>query len=299
MEDTQAAEPRKFKTAREILFEQYETTPGPYYAHSKPYESTIVFLADIESTDPGTADTPATAVAVFKTGQRREAFGYGLKDRIPGTNWPATTAETNLKNANKTNASEEFAIDSFSALCQDVHAFYNSEIPGGVTPGTEQIGPAKKGEAAFGALVGDGPATVYDPGAILTPPQVRSPINLQDTFYEALAKKLVGTVKFDESGDVPLGALAGWPSGPSSYLHAHGHPSYGDRAWYKEGFIWRREGSSDSQFSLFVELARPVCVPIFGVKLPGKEGWALPKQIRVDIKIRAHGVGYRLLSVNA
>lgn len=265
-----------FMAARDRLTEQYKAQESAFYVDTRPVESTVYFAASV------VPDLSAgTAYAVFSP-QKREPWGYGRKDLVPGLGLQATEADTALDVATRTPKGIDFAIEGFSAKSVQV-------LP--------RFDPSNTDTATRPFLASDAEASAifHDPGAIVSPPQCDSPINLEPTLYRAIAQAITCRVKFDSSGDVELGTLDGWPSGPDTYLHAHGSPSYADRFGLKEGFIWRGEGS-DSRLTFAAELVKTVVVPLHLRQRAGV--YVAPTKLLVGVKFRLHGAGFRFASVN-
>lgn len=282
----------ELKTARERLLEQYEQSGADFYVDTRPQESTVYFLGKVVNFIEGNGGKPGVCVVDFAP-QDREAFGYGRKDIVPGTRVTAVDADTTLDQANRTPGGLDFACDGFTSRFVQARALWKASNL------SSQIGPE-----IVGPLTELGQDLIADPGSIYSPPQVDNPIQMAPTMYRALAQSISTALRFDKSGEIDMGTLDLYPSGPDTYFHASSVPSYGEKYAIKEGYIWRGEGP-DSRMSLWLRLRRRTLIPMYAIALPGLASGGGPRDIKdvpeavaVGIKLRAFGVGFRFSSIN-
>lgn len=278
-----------FAPARERLAAKFKASNADFYRHTLPQDSTVYFRGTVH---PVESAIPA-AIVVFLP-QTREPFGYGRKDLVPGLNLPATEADTTLTTAHRTPLNFDIAIDGFQAHCVQTLPIM-AKLP--EADEGEPFGPAD----VFGPTLLRQNAVWRDPGALMSPPQCDSPINLENAIFEALRTSIVCSIRFDGGAAVNLGTLDRFPSGPNSYLRASGTPEYQHKYQITEGFIWHA-ADTDSQLHMEAKLVRPVHMPIHLAELHGPGGRKIPmkpQEIAVGVKFVAHGLAFRFLSINA
>jgi len=145
----------------------------------------------------------------------------------------------------------------------------------------------------------NGNVALCDPAALIAPPQVGSPFNLETALFQACAPMLALSFEFDRKGLKRLGKADLLPqAGASSYLRANGEPSSANRWRIPEGFLWRRDGQPDSEFTAFLDLEEAIVCPINLVTMPGAEAAVTPTRIYLDVTMRLFGLGVDLPSEN-
>lgn len=277
----------EFATARERIAQQYEEQGADFYVDTRPQETTVYFEGKVLEAVPGIGSAPNAALVEFLP-QDREAFGYGRKDILPGLRVTATDADTTLDQGNRTPGGIDFAIEGFAARFLQARAIWKEEALDGFPSSWVKY------------LTEVGQNMMADPSSILSPVTVDSPLNMSPIIYRTLSQSIATSLRFDKSGEIDMGTLDLYPSGPDSYFHATSVPSYQEKYSIKEGYIWRGEGS-DSRMSLWLRLRRATVLPMHAITLPGGNGRAkaLPDKVLVGVKIRAYGVGFRFASINA
>lgn len=285
----------ELETARERLLKQYEESGADFYVDTRPQESVVYFEGKVLDKIAAVGNRPAIALVEFGP-QDREAFGYGRKDIVPGLGVTATDADTTLDQGNRTPGGLDFAIDGFTSHFLQARAVWKEDKLDPLTP------PAWRRY-----LTQVGQDVMADPSSIVSPTAVDSPLNMAPILYRTLAQSIATALRFDKSGEIDMGTLDLYPSGPDSYFHATSTPAYGERYAVKEGYIWRGEGP-DSRMSLWLRLRRSTVIPMYAISLPGSVGDIapsprpledLPERILVGVKVRAFGVGFRFASINA
>jgi hypothetical protein len=275
-----------FSTQRTKLIEAYKKAGQSFQATTKPYKSTrsLVWTAGF------LAAADHWGILHCAKGQKLEFFNYGIGDDISagGVTKRATESDTNVVKGSSTNGAEDFVIEGFSATARGTRMRVTGNGPA-VTGGLADV------------LAGKG--ILLDPAALVTPPQVSSPFNLENTLYSAVAPYLAMEIMFDRKRIEKiynLDELA--EGGGKSYLRANGEPRSDNRARSPEGYLWRRDGQPDSELVVTLTLTEDVAVPINLVTIPSTELGAATdvtfSDILVDIMIRAHGISVNLPSKN-
>lgn len=290
-----AMENSSFRTQRSRVLQAYKEAQIPFDAGTKPYKSTLPLVFTVVEPHPTAAPTMAHAVA--RAGQVLTFFGYGLGDAIPSglagvAGLDATRisdeSDTNLSKAKNTNGAEDFIIEGVSATHKGIRIAY--PVADGVVTafGAEVVSDVD----VIGAYTAGG--EVYDPGSIASPPQVMSPFNLEAGLFEAIKPAMQFTFEFDRRNIIEIGTLDEVPEGASkSFLRASGDPRTDNRYKVPEGYLWRKEGQTDSEFVCRLQLRQAVVVPIS--LIAGLLGLTpltrpIPTRIIVDITLRLHGL---------
>lgn len=279
-----------FSTSRNRVLRELQDAGLLFQANTKPYKSTLPFQFDIVDAAP--SPNPTTAMAICRKGQRIELFAYGVGDSIPyapglAVNRAATEADTNLSKGRRTNGVEDMVIEGVSLTHKCTRVEYLA--------------------AAAGALVADpvdilcyrGQAALYDPGAVVAPPQCNSPANLEDPLWNGIAPHLAVEFEFDRTRVVKIGTCDEIPEGGAkSFLRSNGDPRTDNRYKVPEGMIWRRQGLPDSEFVMRITVADDICIPLNLVTLPQGTTPAVPQRIYIDITGRLHGMALAGISKN-
>ncbi len=267
-----------FVSAREKLLRTYEKAKADYIANTLPLHSTRTIQFDIVDR------TGSYAFAVARENQVISFFDYGIGDNI-NLGPLATTArecETNLAEGKSTNGSSDFVIEGVGFGCRGARV----ETP--LDPGDNQD--------AVDACAGR--AVIFDPGAVLSPPQVHSPFNLENGMFQALLGYLSLEFEWDRSRVEKLGVVDLLPqAGAASYLRANGEPASDNRYRIPEGYIWRRDGQPDSEFVARVRLDRSVVIPV-NLSTPPGGAQVNATRIHLEVTMRLFGLNLRLPSAN-
>ena len=288
-----------FVTQRSKLVEAYKNAGQPFNANTKPYKSTASFLG-VTVQAIGTS----AAFLVFGAQQRVEWFGYGLGQAVAGTSGLISAAgltamedDTNLSKARSTNGAEDFVIEGISASRRNVRAAWTttaiatSGISGGIAS------DSNVNNALNGLL------PLLDPAALFVPPQVSSPFNLEETLMTAIAPHIAIEFEWDRQRVEKIGTLDQIPEGAAkSFLRANGDPRTDNRYRIPEGYLWRRDGQTDSEFIVRGTLQRAVIIPLSTVTFPTTlttaQNAQYPTACALDIVLRLHGLSVRLPSHN-
>jgi hypothetical protein len=286
-----------FLTQRSRLLEAYKAAGQAVTCRTIPYHSTTYFQADIVNY-AGAA--PGVGYAVFRKNQSRTLFNYGVGNQVAlgglGGQSTATEADTNLGKASSTNGAEDFVIEGVGFHQRGVRCAY---APG---TGNLYVGTGVPTDAdVVASLNGDIPT--YDPAAINVPPQVQSPFNLENGILNALLPLISVSFLFDRKRTEKIGTVDVMPcTSAKSYLRANGEPSQNNMYRIPEGYLWRRDGQPDSEFTAQLNLERPLVVPLNGI-IPyvtgsGQLPSAAPTQIWLEVTMRLFGLAVDLPSAN-
>lgn len=269
-----------FVTAREKLLRTYDKAKADYIANTLPLHSTRSIRFDVVDSAGG------IAFAVARADQVIPFFDYGIGSNINlgAQQVQATEAETNLAAGKSTNGSSDFVIEGVGFGCRGARIAFATD-------------PGQAVDADVVASLA-GRAPLFDPGAIIAPPQVHSPFNLENGMFQALLGYLSLEFEWDRSRVEKLGVVDLLPqAGASSYLRANGEPASDNRYRIPEGYIWRRDGQPDSEFIARVRTNAAVVVPINIPTFPGGEPH-VPTRIDLEVTMRLFGLNLRLPSAN-
>ena len=268
-----------FQTAREKLLRTYDKAKADYIANTMPLHSTRTIKFDV--TDYDLVNNVAYAVA--RENQVVSFFDYGIGDNINlgPLSTTARECETNLAEGKSTNGSSDFVIEGVGFGCRGARIATDHD------PGSD----------ADVVAAAAGQAVMFDPGAIIAPPQLHSPFNLENGMFQALLGYLSLEFEWDRSRVEKLGVVDLLPqAGAASYLRANGEPASDNRYRIPEGYIWRRDGQPDSEFVARCRLDRAVVIPL-NLTQYGDED-VQPTAIYLEVVMRLFGLNLRLPSAN-
>ncbi len=288
-----------FLTQRSRILEAYKKAEQAVTCRTIPYHSTTFFQADVVNF--AGAASPGVGYAVFRKNQARTLFNYGVGNQVAlggfGGQSTATEADTNLGKASSTNGAEDFVIEGVG--------FHQRGVRVGFAPGTGNLYVGGVGAPTdpdvIASLMGD--IAVYDPAAINAPPQVQSPFNLENGILNALLPLISVSFLFDRKRTEKIGTVDVMPcTSAKSLLRANGDPTMQNMYRIPEGYLWRRDGQPDSEFTAQLNLERPLVVPINGI-IPYVTGGtqtanAAPTQIWIEVTMRLFGLAIDLPSAN-
>jgi hypothetical protein len=279
-----------FLTQRERLLAAYADQGDAYVLSTQPYHSTKSFLWQVVNADT----TNGVAFAVCRENQVNDFFDYGVGNRINlsgNANHQASEAETNLGRGKSTNGASDFVIEGIGMTCRAAKVAY-----AGGSEGFADYPAAPDADVQLALL---GQAALCDPAAIVAPPQVLSPYNLENALFQALLPFLSLVLKFDRNTIKPLGLCSLLPeAGANSYLRTNGQPTAENVFAIDEGYIWRRDGQGDSEFVARVRSEAPVVCPITLITPPGEETPVAPAYIYTEIQMRVYGIEVEAPSQN-
>lgn len=285
-----------FMTQRKRLLQAYEKAGQAITCRTIPYHSTGVFEFDIVNF-AGTV-APGVGYAVARKNQTVTLFQYGVGDQVNlggnGGNTRATEADTNLGKASSTNGAEDFVIEGVGFHCRSARVAYAAGT-GNLYAGTG----IPTDPDVLAALAGD--VSIYDPAATNMPPQFQSPFNLENGPFNSLLPLISVDFLFDRKRVEKIGTVDVMPcASAKSYLRANGEPSMSNLYRIPEGYLWRRDGQPDSEFSVNLTLQRPLVIPVNGIipYVTGAAADAVPTTIWLEVTMRLFGLAVDLPSAN-
>lgn len=282
-----------FLTQRNRLLNAYKKAQQTIVAHTIPYHSTGVLRGQV--VENNTSVAPGVAFLKFAANQQIVFFGYGVGDQVQlggaGGFQTATEAETNLGKAASTNGAQDFIIEGVGFHCRG----QRNQFAEGAAPVTNVTDLG-----VLNALRGNSP--IYDPAAIVMPPQVQSPFNLENGIFQALLGQASVEFLFDRQRIEKIGTLDLLPqAGAQSYLRANGTPESSNRYRIPEGYLWRKDGMSDSDLTVTITLRRDLIVPINRVNnwidTEGTVNYA-PTDVYLECVMRLYGLAVNMPSDN-
>lgn len=281
-----------FKTQRQRMLEAYAKAGQEIVAHTIPYHSTAVFAFDIVNWT--TTPEPGVAFAVARRNQRISFFTYGVGETVNlgGTvQRRATDAETNLAKGSSTNGAQDYIIEGVGFACRGARIQYTGASLTAISALTTDTD-------VEAALVGD--VAIYDPAAIISPPQLQSPFNLENGMFQALLGQASVEFLFDRKRVEKVGTLDLLPqAGAQSYLRSNGDPDSSNRYRIPEGYLWRKDGQADSELEVDVLLQNPVVVPINATTLwNASPSSVVATTLWLEVTMRLYGLGIDLPSQN-
>ncbi len=287
-----------FLTQRSRLLQAYKEQGQAVTCRTIPYHSTTYFQGDVVNFANNAA--PGVGYAVFRRNQARTLFNYGVGNQVAlgglGGQTTATESDTNLGKASSTNGAEDFVIEGVG--------FHQRAARVAFAPGTGNLYNGiglPTDPTVLSSLTGD--VAVYDPAAINMPPQVQSPFNLENGILNALLPLISVSFLFDRKRTEKIGTVDVMPcTSAKSYLRANGEPSQNNMYRIPEGYLWRRDGQPDSEFTAQLNLDRDLVIPLNGI-VPYVTGSAqatatAPTQIWLEVTMRLFGLAVDLPSAN-
>lgn len=298
--------PALFQTQRERVLELFKRANQTFLANTKPYQSTRCLFFNVVNYN--TAAARPYAYAVARPNQVLEFFGYGTGDPwIPQQFIPnapvATEAETNLGEGKSTNGAQDFVIEGVGFHCRGQRIVVPAVNPNPSGVAFAEGDYVAAGQTLDGDVAGalrDGVNQVFDPGTIISPPQMFSPFNLEQALMQSIIGSMSLEFEWDKRRIEKITTTDLLPqAGASSYLRANGEPCSGNRYRIPEGYIWRRDGQDDCEFIARVILREPIVVPIDLSTLPDAPTvYQTPTLIGLDLVMRLYGLSCALPSAN-
>ncbi len=281
-----------FETQRNVMLAKYKANGGDFRARTRPYKSTLQMIGRVPDSEkfPTGGGNATMGHCVFDKAQELEFFGYGIGDFIPwaqGTR-KALEDDTNVASARHTTGNEDFIIEGVSSSCRSLRAQY----PDDTYDGTEK--------AVVAAYVGQ--TVIYDPAALMAPPQLMSPFNLESTIWSLLQPLMSFEFQWDETDTIKIGTMDEVPEGGAkSFLRASGDPRNDNRYRIPEGYIWHHQGDTGSDFIARAVLREAAVMPVTFVALEGADDVTVGLTLQylyADIECRLHGLGLSYPSGN-
>lgn len=274
-------------TARTTLTTKWKAKNRPYRITTRPYRSVACLIMNLVETKLDLVNKISYGIYRIEAGQRLEWFNIGLSDMHPQLG-KLTEADSNQINGYKTNGGEDFAIEGISASCRAPLFRFSA------TTLSTHITDTDVKNAMLSGL-----GVIADPGCILTPPQLSSPFNLENSIFEVVAPHVALKIEFGRSQTDYLTELGNIPEGVGrSYLRSHGEPTTTNRFRIPEGIQWLGETGADSEMVVRGEVTRDIIVPLNAVANVAFVDPILPETVLLPIQMRLHGAVFSYPSKN-
>jgi hypothetical protein len=281
-----------FTTQRKRILEMYKKAGQPIIARTIPYHSTAILKGTVVDAD--TSIAPGVAFLKFAANQSMVFFSYGIGDLIDlggTTQERATEAETNLAKGTSTNGAQDFVIEGVGFHNRGLRVVY----PTGAVPYSQVADPAVQA-----ALRGNAP--IFDPAAIVVPPQAQSPFNLENGVFQALLGYCSLQFLFDQQRIEKIGTLDILPQGGAqSNLRSNGVPENSNRYRIPEGYLWRKDGVDDCELTVTATLRKDVIIPINRITnykdVEATSNYA-PTEMSLECVMRLYGLAVNMPSAN-
>jgi hypothetical protein len=238
--------------------QQYDAAGKSYHCAEREYYSTGSVTFNVDGNPivvTGQYDRYILHATPLQTAQ---LFAYKVGDPMQVANTftaggqgtrTADFSDTNILRAYETN-DEDFAVRGIGFRTKSIRLEF--------TPS------AAWGEASFPAdftnVVTTGTGYIDDPGSHLVPPEIDSPLVLQDTLGRAISQRLRIREVWDNraSDDIALARRMG-PAGSDSYLKSLGDPKTWNVLRLDPGLMWNRPNAEfDTRFNLECTLAEDI-----------------------------------------
>ncbi len=278
-----------FQTQRSKVLDLYRKAGQPFIASTQPYHCVRSINFEVTEVD----STNGLAFAVARDNQRLDFFTYGVGDRITlgnQVNIQATEAETNLAQGKSTNGASDFIIEGVGLSCRAMYVNYAS--------GSEVVATPVSDADVVAMFAGQ--VAIWDPAAIVMPPQGQAPANLEQGLFQGILPFLSLEFEWDRKRTEKLGVCDLLPqAGAASYLRANGVPESTNRYDIPEGYVWRRDGEPDGEFLARVRLERPLVVPLsLRGDIDTPTNFQAPDNIVIELLMRVYGLEVQLPSSN-
>lgn len=278
--------PSKFEQTKS----NHDATGKPYYISTHPYYSTVAFRWELK----GWAKTSDGQYKMFfeLVEQEQQFFAYGLRDNVKAFglgDGTATDAHTNLLSKHRTNQ-EDVVIEGLSATCLGHRIRWAEPRDPGTTMRERML---------YGKI------RVHDPGAFILPPEVASPMLLEQGLYGEVAKSVSLSPNWNRKSEDHIGLLRLLPEGgATSYLRANGEPTHHNFYRLPEGWDWLREGSpEDTHFAFGARVDTPVAAvltlpPAYHPEEEGNPESNMPREIHTIVQMNMHCRSFYFPSAN-
>ncbi|HMG13316.1 MAG TPA: hypothetical protein VK571_09080 [Gemmatimonadaceae bacterium] len=286
---------------------EYEAEGQRYHCAEREYYSTGSIIFNVAATtQAGGAIILAGAFPRYVLHaapmQTAQLFAYKVGDAMQVANTftangtasrVADISDTNVLRAYETN-DEDFAVRGIGFSIKSLRIEFT---PGGSAYTTIGL------PADFSTVITTGSGYLDDPGSHIMPPEIDSPLLLQDQLGRAISKRLRVREVWDNraSDDIALARRMG-PAGSESYLKALGAPSTTNSLRLDPGLMWRRPNSKfDTRFNLECSLQEDIWTIVSWPQALVAAGAAFGTLLRVhvDYQVILVGHGFYYPSANA
>lgn len=294
------AMPNKMPDAFEELRQEYEAGRSPYYCEAREYYSTGSITFVVSGTPVTVTGQPPRYTLLAAEGQRANLFAYKIGDPMQVANVTtalgtgtrtATKGDTNLLEAYKTN-DEDFAAIAIGLQARGFRLEFSpgDDYPAGLS-------------ALFSTVIQTGTGFLEDPGAHIMPPEIDSPLILEDRILRAMGKRMNFREVWNNraSDDIALGRGMG-PMGGESYLRAIGEPSTWNGARMSPGIKWRRSNANtDTKFNVEAALHDPIWIEVTWPQelVAAGEAFGTLTRVHFDFQLILKGHSFYYPSENA
>lgn len=285
-----------FKYSRKKLLDMYAKfaadTHSDFLVSTKPVHSTQSIAGDVVNANSAIG----YAYLVFRKGQQMVFFEPALGQSgslgaDPNHKW--TEADTTLTKPRSTPGAADMAIEGIGFEVRNIKPEIASNT--GFFPAAGVIDGA-----VAAAVAGTGP--LYDPGNLILPQELSSPVMLEQVPMSALSPYLAMQFEWDQAERTEKIGTANQltTGGGSSLLHANGIPSPQNRFEIPEGYIWSRDGEPGCEFVCRMTLTDNVVIPIHLNVDPEAipSTFNVPLRIHVEFMMRAFGLQLRMPNKN-
>lgn len=297
-----------FSTWRERLVEQYDASEEDYIANTRGYWSTAYLSGVVEA-----AVTPTEAGVVpgalrFPT-QAVTLFSYGVEDDVPcgklqGATVPipdieATESDTNVSARKSTNGAEDFCFEGMSVARKGLRfVFLPEQFADGASLAWLDGVPTGTNLQNAGGVVHDASAAGALTGSL------EAGFHQEDAVYPYLWPDLTFNAQWNRKRLELIGTGAHLAQGGgASWLRSHGLGTTDNRLSIPEGYIWRRDGQTDSDLGVVARLESDVSV-IYSLPAvllsedPDVFGLVRPYYVLAGFQVRLHGISFDYPSGN-
>jgi hypothetical protein len=290
-------------TSYEELLEEYEKAGTRYGITPHRYWSTVGFPFIVEQSYVD-ANGFTRYLARCPAQTFGQYFGYAVGDEVGAfglppvtTNFRASYAETNLLTRRSTN-DEDFAIHGISATARGVRVVYPNA-------GVTVAGTTDPEADAFYPVVQAGASILTDTSSTILPPEVSSPLMLQDVAVTALRGRMSYQIFWDNKASDYLALHCDVPEGgANTYLNSHGQPTMDNFFTLKDGWTWRKsDRPRDKLMTIYGRVEQDVWIAVVQPPLnedlsPTTGDLGALDRFWLEIRLALHGVGFYYPSEN-
>lgn len=278
---------------------QYDLAGKPYHCAEREYYSTGAIVFNVDGSPVSVVGQYPVYVLHAAAQQTAQLFSYKIGDQMQAANVftnngtgsrVADVSDTNLLKAYVTN-DEDYAVRGIGFNIKGFRLEF--------TQGADY--PALPPD--FTTVITTGSGYLDDPGSLIMPPQVDSPLTLQDAFGRAISKRLRIREVWDNraSDDISLARRMG-PAGSESYLRSLGDPTTYNLLRLDPGLMWNRENSDfDTRFALECSLQEDIWVPVSWTQalVAAGDAFGTLARVHVDYQVVLVGNAFYYPSANA
>lgn len=293
------------ETAVQTLTREHQEKGVPYNVQHRAIHSSVAMTFDVIDARPLAA--PATTAFLAIQPQSWSLFNYKEGDAIAdgtGTNITATYADTSLTEARRTPYQSDVAIGAITLGQRSTRIQYSEAA---IAAAIAATGAGSITATTLALLRGKVP--FWDPGSLISPPQVDAPFNLERGIEQLLRPFLKIELVWNGNVYSYLGMGDRVPNAAAvSYQRAAGTPSLDNALMVPEGLIWRRTGLPvDTELEVRVSLTKALAIPIQlpAVPLLGQTGTdpvpvpVFADRVHLDMCMALHSVCFNQVSSNA